>query len=290
MEKELCWCGSGHAYEDCHKIIDDKIAILAAQGKEVPTRDMIKTPEQLEGIRKACALNTAALDEVEKHIKAGITTGELDRIIYEFIIAHGGVPGDLGYYGFPKSVTISVNDVVFHGIPGDKPYDVLKNGDIVNVDVTSILHDYYADANMTFLVGQCSDEAKKIVDVARNSLKRALTMVKPGNKIGDIGWAIQDYAEGRGCSVVRDYIGHGIGRGFHEAPEVPHFGRRNTGIELVPGMVFTIEPMINLGEPYSRVLDDDWTAVTTDGSLSAQFEQTLVVTENGYEVLTPYDL
>ena len=217
-----------------------------------------------------------------------MTTDEINTLVHEYTISHGATPAPLNYHGFPKSVCTSINDVICHGIPSTK--DILKEGDIVNVDVTSILHGYHADANMTFLVGNCSDDAKKIVNVARESLKRALTVVKPGKRIGDIGYAIQEYAEGQGCSVVRDYIGHGIGRGFHEAPEVPHYGRKNTGIELVPGMVFTIEPMINLGEPYSRVLSDNWTAVTTDGSLSAQFEQTILVTDSGYEVLTPYDL
>jgi methionyl aminopeptidase len=166
----------------------------------------------------------------------------------------------------------------------------LNEGDIVNVDVTSILNGYYADANMTFFVGQCGDDAQKIVEVARESLKRALAVVKPDNTLGDVGWAIQEYAEGQGCSVVREFIGHGIGKVFHEPPDVPHFGKPKTGITLVPGMVFTVEPMVNLGKRFLRVLDDEWTAVTRDGSLSAQFEQTIVVTEDGYESLTPYEL
>lgn len=250
-------------------------------------RIKLKTPADIIGIKEAGKLVVNTLKLCGDSIKPGMTTNDINDLVHEYTISHGATPAPLNYHGFPKSVCTSVNEVVCHGIPSERK---LVEGDIVNVDVTSVLHGYYADANMTFLVGECSDKAKKIVNVARESLKRGLTAVKPGNRIGDIGYAIQEYAESQGCSVVRDYIGHGIGRGFHEAPEVPHYGRKHTGIELVPGMVFTVEPMINLGGPYTRVLKDNWTAVTTDGSLSAQFEQTLVVTETGYEILTPYEL
>jgi methionyl aminopeptidase len=177
-----------------------------------------------------------------------------------------------------------VNSVICHGIPSDL---ILKDGDIVNVDITSILDGYYADSNQTLFVGTPGEDAKKIVRVARESLIRALAMVQPGNTIGDIGWAIQTYAEGEGCSVVKEFIGHGIGLDFHEEPQVPHFGKRGKGVPLVPGMVFTVEPMINLGGPRLYILDDQWTAVTADGSLSAQFEETIVVTEDGFESMTP---
>jgi methionyl aminopeptidase len=177
--------------------------------------------------------------------------------------------------------------VICHGIPGER---ALKDGDIVNVDVTSILDGYYADANQTFFVGSPGADAKKIVAVARESLRRGMSMVKPGNTVGDIGWAIQDYAEKEGCSVVREFVGHGVGTEFHEPPQIPHFGKKRDGIELIPGMVFTIEPMINLGVHMLRILRDKWTAVTKDGSLSAQFEQTLLVTDDGCESLTPYEL
>jgi methionyl aminopeptidase len=180
-----------------------------------------------------------------------------------------------------------VNEVICHGIPGER---ILKDGDIVNVDVTPILNGYYADANKTFFVGTPGSKAQKIVEAARESLKRGMSAIKPGNTIGDIGWAIQEYAESRGCSVVREFVGHGVGFDFHEAPQVPHFGRRGEGVTLVPGMVFTIEPMINLGARHLTILEDNWTAVTKDGSLSAQFEQTFLVTDQGFESLTPYDL
>ncbi|MCP5050021.1 MAG: type I methionyl aminopeptidase, partial [bacterium] len=189
--------------------------------------------------------------------------------------------------GFPKSICVSINEVICHGIPGNR---VIKDGDIVNVDITSILNDYYADANKTFFAGTPDSDARKIVDIARECLKRGMSVVKPGNTIGDIGWAIQTYAEEQGCSVVREFVGHGVGFGFHEAPQVPHFGQKGTGITLIPGMVFTIEPMINLGRKEVKILDDNWTAVTKDGLLSAQFEQTILVTENGVESLTPYNL
>ncbi|MBP5470972.1 MAG: type I methionyl aminopeptidase [Candidatus Riflebacteria bacterium] len=283
-----CPCGSGLKYKKC--CMNKMTSYAEKQLTESYFRRYrikLKTPEDILGIKEAGKLVVDTLKLCEASIKPGMTTDEINTLVHEYTINHGAVPAPLNYHGFPKSVCTSVNDVICHGIPSDRK---LLEGDIVNVDVTSILHGYHADANMTFLVGECSDDAKKIVNVARESLKRALTVVKPGKKIGDIGYTIQEYAEGQGCSVVRDYIGHGIGRGFHEAPEVPHYGRKNTGIELVPGMVFTIEPMINLGEPYSRVLSDNWTAVTTDGSLSAQFEQTILVTDTGYEVLTPYDL
>ena len=284
-----CPCGSGLKYKKC--CMNKMTSYAERQLSETYFRKYrikLKTPEDILHMKEAGKLVVDTLKLCGETIKPGMTTEDINTLVHEYTIKHGATPAPLNYHGFPKSVCTSINDVICHGIPSTK--DILKEGDIVNVDVTSILHGYHADANMTFLVGNCSDDAKKIVNVARESLKRALTVVKPGKRIGDIGYAIQEYAEGQGCSVVRDYIGHGIGRGFHEAPEVPHYGRKNTGIELVPGMVFTIEPMINLGEPYSRVLSDNWTAVTTDGSLSAQFEQTILVTDSGYEVLTPYEL
>ena len=284
-----CPCGSGLKYKKC--CMNKMTSYAERQLSETYFRKYrikLKTPEDILHMKEAGKLVVDTLKLCEQSIKPGMTTEDINTLVHEYTIKHGATPAPLNYHGFPKSVCTSINDVICHGIPSTK--DILKEGDIVNVDVTSILHGYHADANMTFLVGNCSDDAKKIVNVARESLKRALTVVKPGKRIGDIGYAIQEYAEGQGCSVVRDYIGHGIGRGFHEAPEVPHYGRKNTGIELIPGMVFTIEPMINLGEPYSRVLSDNWTAVTTDGSLSAQFEQTILVTDSGYEVITPYDL
>jgi len=250
-------------------------------------RIKLKTAKDIDGIRKAGKLVVDTLWLAKEFIRPGITTNDINRLVHDYTIKHGARPAPLNYRGFPKSICTSVNEVICHGIPSDR---VLVEGDIVNVDVTSILDGYYADANMTFFVGECGKDAHKIVDIARESLKRGMSAVKPDNTIGDIGHEIQQYAEGQGASVVREFIGHGIGKVFHEPPDIPHFGKPRTGITMVPGMVFTVEPMVNLGKRFLRVLEDQWTAVTRDGSLSAQFEQTLVVTEDGYESLTPYDL
>jgi len=284
-----CPCGSGLKYKRC----------CGAAGRGVPEiTDMaalyarkynirVKKEADVAGIRKAGRLVMQTLDLVPSKIEPALVTEEINTLVHKFTVKNNATPAPLNYRGFPKSACVSVNDVICHGIPG--PY-ALQDGDIVNVDVTTILDGYYADANKTFWVGSPSPEAKKIVDVARESLKRGIAMVKPGNTIGDIGWAIQTWAEDNGCSVVREFVGHGVGFDFHEAPQIPHFGRRGQGLEMIPGMVFTIEPMINLGDKSLRILKDDWTAVTRDRSLSAQFEQTLLVTENGCESLTPYDL
>ena len=250
-------------------------------------RIRLKEKREIEGIRKAGKLVIATLDLVESNIRPGMKTEEINTMVHEFTVKNNAISAPLNYRGFPKSVCVSVNEVICHGIPGDR---VIQDGDIVNVDVTPILNGYYADASKTFLVGSPGRDAQKIVHVARESLKRGMSMVRPGNTVGDIGWAIQRYAEGEGCSVVREFVGHGVGLDFHEPPQVPHYGRKGEGIVLVSNMVFTIEPMINLGDRSLRVLEDNWTAVTADGSLSAQFEQTIVVTETGYESLTPYDL
>ena len=282
-----CPCGSGKKYKRC---------CLGKPPKDNRTPDVqyakrnnirLKTPEQIEGIRKAGALVIETLDLVEAQIKPGLTTDEINTIVHEYTLRHGAVPAPLNYRGFPKSVCVSINEVVCHGIPGAR---TLAEGDIVNVDVTSILDGYYADANKTFFVGTPDADAKKLVDVTRRCLAAAIEVTKPGNTIGDIGHAIQRLAEGQGCSVVREFVGHGVGLEFHEPPQIPHYGRPGTGIRLIPGMVFTIEPMINLGGKELMVLDDGWTAVTRDGSLSAQFEQTLLITETGVESLTPYPL
>jgi methionyl aminopeptidase len=247
----------------------------------------IKSPTAIAAIRRAGQLVIETLDIVEAHLKPGITTDSINTLVHEYTIANGATPAPLNYRGFPKSVCVSVNEVICHGIPGDR---VLKDGDIVNVDVTSIKNGYYADANKTYFIGTPAQNTRKIVAVARQSLKEALKMVHPGNTVGDLGWAIQNYAESNGCSVVREFVGHGVGYDFHEPPQIPHFGRRGEGVQLVSGMVFTIEPMINLGGHELIILEDQWTAVTKDHSLSAQFEQTILVTDNGYESLTPYPL
>ena len=288
QRNDLCPCGSGLKYKKC--CLGNQKSPQGADVRELYQKRYgirLKDPIQIEGIRRAGELAIRTLDLVEPEIKVGIATDELNRIVHEFTIKNGAVPAPLNYRGYPKSVCVSVNDVICHGIPGKM---VLKEGDIVNVDVTPILNGLYADANKTFFVGNPGEDAKKIVSVARECLKRGMNAVCPGNRVGDIGWAIQQYAEGQGCSVVREFVGHGVGLDFHEPPQVPHYGQKGEGIPLVPGMVFTIEPMINLGRKDLRVLDDEWTAVTLDGSLSAQFEQTILVTEDGFESLTPFDL
>jgi methionyl aminopeptidase len=282
-----CPCGSGLKYKKC-----------CVGKKEPPTADLsahymrkynirLKTPPQIEGIRRAGELTIATLDVVEAALRPGMRTDEINTLVHQFTLDHGAVPAPLNYRGFPKSVCVSVNEVICHGIPGER---VLVDGDIVNVDVTPILDGYYADANKTFFIGKPSGEASKIVSVTRECLRRGLSMIRPGNRVGDIGWAIQEYAKRQGCSVVQEFVGHGVGLEFHEPPQIFHYGRRGQGIELIPGMVFTVEPMINLGERHLEILADNWTAVTRDGSLSAQFEQTVLVTDSGYESLTPFDL
>lgn len=246
----------------------------------------LKERKDIIGIQKAGRLAVDILNHVEEHIKPGITTNYINSLVEEFTKKNNAIPAPLNYNGFPKSVCTSINNVICHGIPDDT---VLKDGDIVNVDVTPILEGYYADTSKTFFVGSPGKDAKKIVSVARECLQRGILMIKPTNRIGDIGYAIQRYAEGEGCSVVREYVGHGVGFEFHEPPQIPHFGKKGQGIPLVPGMVFTIEPMINLGKHNLHVLSDNWTVVTDDGSLSAQFEHTVLVTNNGFEILTPFD-
>lgn len=284
---DVCPCGSGKKFKKCciGKAGLSEVDLSQYYYKKHKIR--LKHPEEIAGIRRAGKLVVETLDMVEHMIRPGMKTDEINTLVHEFTISRNARPAPLNYKGFPKSVCTSVNEVICHGIPGER---ILVDGDIINVDVTSILDGFYADANKTFFVGTPSREAQKIVKVARESLKLALGAVRPGNTIGDIGWAIQQYAEGQGCSVVREFVGHGIGRDFHEAPQVPHFGRKGEGVKLVSGMVFTVEPMINLGGARLRILSDNWTAVTTDGSLSAQFEQTVLVSDEGCESLTPFDL
>ena len=280
-----CPCGSGNKYKNCCR--NGK--------KEVSIRDdyknrydiIIKTPEQIAGIKRAGDLLMSIMNRVEQMIKPGLKTDDINTFVHEETLKAGAIPAPLNYRGFPKSVCISINEVICHGIPGER---VLADGDIVNVDITPILDGYYADASKTFFVGTPGPNARKIVAVAAESLKRGIEAIIPGATLGDIGHAIQRYAEAQGCSVVREFVGHGVGIDFHEQPQVLHFGSPGKGVVLVPGMVLTIEPMINLGKKELYVLEDQWTAVTIDGSLSAQFEQTILVTQEGYESLTPYDL
>ncbi|HOO71032.1 MAG TPA: methionyl aminopeptidase [Spirochaetota bacterium] len=278
-----CWCGSGKKYKKCHMQSDLERNKMGIKEISLPKGVILKTKQQIEGIRRSSQLTREILDYVEERIKDGITTNEIDRWVHEYTISHGAIPATLGYNGYPKSVCTSLNNVICHGIPDET---VLKEGDIINVDVTSILDGYYGDASRMFMIGNVTDEAKKLVHVAHECLLIGIEQARPYEDIGEIGYAIEEHAAGQGFSVVRDYGGHGIGLKFHEEPHVHHFGSRKRGITLVPGMTFTIEPMINAGRHESRLLKDGWTAVTIDGSLSAQWEHTIVVTEEGVEILT----
>ncbi len=253
---------------------------------DAKNRDTITlmSASEIEAMRTACKGASEMLTYLGTLVKPGVTTLDLDDAAVEWTRARGYKNGPLNYHGFPKSICTSVNEVVCHGIPTKKL--TLKDGDIINIDVTPIVDGYYGDTSKTFFAGTPSPLAKKLVDVTEECLRRGIAVVRPGARIGDIGAAIQEYAEAQGFSVVRDFVGHGIGRVFHTAPQVPHYGRRGKGERLAKGMVFTIEPMINVGTYEVEVLDDGWTAVTRDHKLSAQFEHTLVVTDDGAEVMT----
>ncbi len=281
-----CPCGSGKKYKKCclgTKKTGHPVDVKSLYYKKYKIR--LKDNKDIDGIRECGKLVLKTIDLVESTLRPGMATEEINKLVHEFTVKNGAKPAPLKYRGFPKSVCVSVNEVICHGIPGDR---ILQDGDIVNVDVTSILNGYYADANKTFFIGTPGEDARKIVRIARESMYAGIASVKPGNTVGDIGRAIQGLAENEGASVVREFVGHGVGFQFHEAPQIPHYGKKGEGVALVPGMVFTIEPMINLGKKELRILRDKWTAVTKDRSLSAQFEQTILVTADGYESLTPY--
>lgn len=282
---DTCWCGSGKKYKSCHLAFDQKLENYAIMGDEVPERYMIKTPEQIEGIRHAGVINNQVLDLVDGIMKPGISTEEINRLVHESSIRLGGIPAPLNFEGYPKSVCTSINEVVCHGIPD--PERILKEGDIVNVDVTTIVNGYYADASRMYCIGKVSAEAEKLVRVAKESLDLGLKEARPWSHLGNIGAAISEHVYANGFTVVREIGGHGVGVGFHEEPWVSHIGTRGTDMLLVPGMIFTIEPMINAGQ--ADVVQDDedgWTIYTKDGSLSAQWEYTVLITEDGAEVLT----
>ena len=274
MERnEPCWCGSGKKYKKCHMPIDEKIQLHADRGEIVPSRAILKTPAQIEMIRKSADLNTAVLDEVAKHIRIGMSTAEIDEIVYRFTTEHGGIPAPLNYQGFPKSVCTSLNNEICHGIPDENI--MIQHVDIINVDVSTILDGYFSDASRMFMIGKVSPEMQRLVQVARECLEAGLQAARPWGFLGDIGAAVQEHAEGNGYSVVREFGGHGVGLKFHEDPFVSHVGRRGTGVLLVPGMVFTIEPMINMGSRKIFIdADNDWTVLTDDGMPSAQWEYT----------------
>ena len=282
---EPCWCGSGKKYKKCHAAIDERLEECYLNGQEVIFRHLLKTPEDIEGIKRSAAINVGVLDMVGERIHAGVTTAEVDQWIYDYTVEHGGIPADLNYEGFPKSVCASINDVVCHGIPSER--DVLKDGDIVNVDCSTILDGYFSDSSRMFCIGEVSPERQKLVDVTRESIQRGLAQVKPWNTLGDMAHAVQTYVEENGFNVVREFGGHGIGKEFHEDPFVAHVGEPGEGVVLAPGMCFTIEPMVNAGGADIDMDDPNgWTVRTADGSDSAQWEVQLVVTDTGYELLS----
>lgn len=282
---DVCWCGSGKKYKKCHARIDERLQERFNAGDEVLVRSLLKTPEDIEGIKRSAAINIGVLDYVAEHIGPGITTAEVDQWIYDYTTEHGGIPADLNYEGYPKSVCTSINDVVCHGIPSTN--DVLKEGDIVNVDCSTILDGYFSDSSRMFCIGEVSEARKKLVEVTRESVQRGLAAVKPWGYLGDVAHAVQSYVEENGFNVVREFGGHGIGLEFHEDPFVGFVGEPGEGVLLAPGMCFTIEPMVNAGS-FEIDMDDPngWTVRTADGSDSAQWEVQLVVTDTGYELLS----
>ena len=265
--------------------LDKRILNLQNRGHLVPSRKLIKTPEQIEGIRRSGVINTGVLDLVAQEIKEGMSTAQIDKLVYDYTTDHGAIPAPLNYEGFPKSVCTSINEVVCHGIPSEK--EILRDGDIINVDVSTILDGYYSDAARMFMIGNVSPEKRRLVEVTKECLQIGMEAAKPFGWVGDIGHAIQKHAQKNGYGVVRDLCGHGVGLAFHEEPEVAHFGQKGTGMLLVPGMVFTIEPMINMGTWRVFIDEEDgWTVVTEDELPSAQWEHTFLMTETGLEILT----
>ena len=265
--------------------LDRKVLYYQEKGYLVPKRNLIKTPEQIEGIRKSGIINTGVLDLVAKEIRVGMSTLDIDKLVYEYTRDHGAIPACLGYEGFPKSCCTSINEVVCHGIPSE--YEILEEGDIINVDCTTILNGYYADASRMFIMGETTPEKKRLVDVAKECLETGIQAARPFGFVGDIGNAIEKHAKKNGYSVVKELCGHGVGLELHEEPDVEHFGKKGTGMLFVPGMTFTIEPMINMGT-HEVFIDeeDDWTVVTEDELPSAQWEHTFLMTEEGLEILT----
>lgn len=281
---DLCWCGSKKRYEECHEAFDRKISEFRKKGHIVPTRKIIKTKEQIDGIRESGKRNIAILDYVVDNIRVGMSTEEIDQMVYHKTKELGGTPATLGYQGFPKSVCTSINSQVCHGIPSTK--DILKDGDIVNIDATTIYKGYFSDSSRMVCVGNVDEEKKRLVQVTKECIQVGLSMVKPWTFLGDMGEAINQYAVKHGYTVVREIGGHGVGLDIHEEPFVSYVSKKGTEMVMAPGMVFTIEPMVNMGT--NRVMLDrknGWTIYTKDGKPSAQWEVTVAVTEDGYEVL-----
>lgn len=281
---EKCWCGSGLKYKKCHLEFDEKIESFKRKGHIVPPQNIIKSQKDIEGIKRSAKINNGVLDLVASKIKAGMSTADIDKLVYDYTIGHGAIPAPLNFEGFPKSVCTSINNEVCHGIPDENI--IVKDGDIINVDVSTILDGYYSDASRMFMIGNVSEEAKRLVEVARECMIKGIEAIKPWGFLGDIGAACQEHAHKNGYTIVRALGGHGIGNEFHEDPFVPHIGEKGTGMLLVPGMILTVEPMVNQGT-YDVFVDEEneWTIYTADDKLSAQWEHTVLITETGIEIL-----
>ena len=288
MEKpgrnDPCWCGSGKKYKKCHIDFDEKIEEFEVAGHIVPSHEILKNAEQIEKIKESAKINIAVLDYVAEHIKAGISTAEIDKWVYDITTKMGGVPAPLNFEGFPKSVCTSINNEVCHGIPSEDV--IIKDGDIINVDVSTNLNGYFSDSSRMFCIGNVSEENRKLVEETKNAVYEGLRQVKPWGFLGDMGQAVNDYVKSKGYSVVREVGGHGIGLEFHENPWVSYISKKGTEMLMVPGMIFTIEPMVNAGKPDIFVDEDNgWTIYTEDNSMSAQWEIQVLVTEDGYEII-----
>ena len=281
MEKpgrnDPCWCGSGKKYKKCHIDFDEKIEEFEGAGHIVPSHEILKNAEQIEKIKESAKINIAVLDYVAEHIKAGISTAEIDKWVYDITTKMGGVPAPLNFEGFPKSVCTSINNEVCHGIPSEDV--IIKDGDIINVDVSTNLNGYFSDSSRMFCIGNVSEENRKLVEETKNAVYEGLKQVKPWGFLGDMGQAVNDYVKSKGYSVVREVGGHGIGLEFHEDPWVSYISKKGTEMLMVPGMIFTIEPMVNAGKPDIFVDEDNgWTIYTEDNSISAQWEIQVLVT------------
>ncbi|MDR4078004.1 MAG: methionyl aminopeptidase [Ruminococcus sp.] len=288
MEKpgrnDPCWCGSGKKYKKCHIDYDEKIEEFEVAGHIVPSHEILKNAEQIEKIKESAKINIAVLDYVAEHIKAGISTAEIDKWVYDITTKMGGVPAPLNFEGFPKSVCTSINNEVCHGIPSEDV--IIKDGDIINVDVSTNLNGYFSDSSRMFCIGNVSEENRRLVEETKNAVYEGLKQVKPWGFLGDMGQAVNDYVKSKGYSVVREVGGHGIGLEFHEDPWVSYISKKGTEMLMVPGMIFTIEPMVNAGKPDIFVDEDNgWTIYTEDNSMSAQWEIQVLVTEDGYEII-----
>ena len=280
-----CWCGSGKKYKKCHRDFDDRLQSLYDAGQIVPSRSLIKTARDIEGVKRSAAVNIGVLDYVGERIKAGITTGDIDRWVHEYTLEHGAIPAPLNYEGYPKSVCTSIDEVVCHGIPSDEEY--LQDGMIINVDCSTILDGYFSDSSRMYCIGDVSPEKQELVRVTKEAIQVGLDAVKPWGYLGDIGAAVNEFAQAHGYSVVREFGGHGIGKEFHEDPFVSFVSEPGTGMILAPGLMFTIEPMINLGAADIDMTDPNgWTVRTADGKPTAQWEVQIVITDSGYELLS----